>query len=130
MKLDLQYFGEETTQSETNSIPPAARILYSDKEIAALHSGQSATLHCAGLRAQSDLVIQFTVGGEVRYDAATVVGEAKKATLHCAGKRMTQDVVISVRDGYDTEMNALGSTIIIRGFTAIPNENGLTVQIL
>ncbi|MBE6637536.1 MAG: hypothetical protein E7618_07030 [Ruminococcaceae bacterium] len=126
MKLNLQYFAEETA----DTVPAAARIWYLGYPIASLHSGQSATLHCAGQRALSDIMVEFSVIGEIFHVVATEVEGGKTATLHCATKRLTGDIVVTVQQGYETESNAVGTTVVLRGFTTTANENGHTVQIL
>lgn len=73
---------------------PVATITYNGKSIE-LTDGQIATLHCAGKKAVTDIVVVFDSQGRITYDGLeTEVDSGKIATLSCAGKKMLTDIII------------------------------------
>ncbi len=102
-------------------------ITYNGDEIARLKNGQSATLHCAGDRAITDIVATYDSAGQISYnETETALKAGKIVTLTCAGKKMLADVCISVLPTaaaglYDENDNLLAS------WDALVNTYGMDV---
>jgi hypothetical protein len=92
-------------------------------------AGQKTTLGMKGLKATSDIEIDFGSKGFVIYNGQTTsVKAGQTATLICVGKQLVDDVIIdttSIR--YTVEITESGSMLVLDGHTTEENENGTTV---
>lgn len=89
----ISYLEQCATKIEV-STPSTINYNGTDTE---LNEGQTATLHCANKKAESDIVVAFGSAGNITYNGTeTSIEGGKTATLQCNGKKMKSDVVIAL----------------------------------
>ena len=126
-------------------------ITQNNKLLASLEKDQTVVLHTNDRKMIGDIVIRFTVDGNISYrNNLTTVPAGKTAIIKCDGLIVREDIIIRTslqsiinklatpiifleeseqEPAYTTEPNEYGTTIILNRYTEEPNDVGITIII-